>query len=183
LSSYGAFAFGYWTDRRCANLLDGGAPFYGVYRTADDRFLAVGAIEPQFYREFLTRLGLDPENAASQFDRTQWSEMRARIAEIIVGRTRDAWCEAFEGSDACVVPVLSLVEAPEHPHLRERATFIAVEGVTQPSPAPRFSRTTCDTPSPPTRPGVHTRQILGEIGYLDSEIASLLANGAVAAPV
>jgi alpha-methylacyl-CoA racemase len=176
---YGAFAFGFWRDERAANLLDGGAPFYGVYKTADNRFIAVGAIEPAFYEQFISGLGLDVAAVPAQFDRDQWKTTRTRIADVIASRTRDEWCAVFAGTDACIAPVLSLDEAPSHPHLRARATFVDIGGVIQPSPAPRFSRTRNSVPTPASHPGAHTREVLRELGYSEPDVSSLIASGAV----
>lgn len=138
---YGLQQAGLWQDRRGVNLLDGGAHFYGTYRCRCGGFVAIGAIEPQFYRELLTRMGLDPAEFTPQLDAGRWGELRARLAEAFLERSRDEWCALLEGSDACFAPVLSLSEAPEHPHNRARGTFVAHDGVTQPAPAPRLSRT------------------------------------------
>ena len=136
---YGMFGTGHWTDERQANLLDGGAPFYDTYRCADGGFVAVGALEPQFYAALLAGLGLTLDGG--QHDRAAWPAHRAAFAAAFATRTRDAWAARFEGTDACVAPVLSLAEAPRHPHLAARGTFATVDGVTQPVVAPRFSRT------------------------------------------
>src|SRR5215211_743357 len=151
-------AAGLWTDRRGANLLDGGAPFYGVYETADGRHLAVGALEPQFWAELLERLGLDAAELPAQLDRNGWPELRERLAALFRTRPRDEWCELLAGTDACVAPVLGLGEAPAHRHNRARGTFVDVGGVVQPAPAPRFSRTPPGPPQPPARAGEHTDQ-------------------------
>ena len=173
-------SWGIWTDERGANLLDGGAPFYGVYRTADGGHLAVGAIEPQFYAELLDRIGLDPGDLPHQMDRERWPEVRERLAAVFLTRDREEWEEVFAGSDACVAPVLSLGEAPGHPHLAARGAFVEVAGVLQPGPAPRFGRTAAEPPGPPPRPGEHTDPILAEAGYSGPEIAALRESGAVA---
>jgi len=139
---------GQWTDEREANLLDGGAPFYGTYRTADDKFIAVGPLEPQFYEALLERLGLKGDPAFSQReDKSTWSAARAQLEIIFGGLTRDQWCELFEGTDACFAPVLTMGEAPQHPQAVARKSFVSVAGVVQPAPAPRFSRTPLDPPS------------------------------------
>jgi alpha-methylacyl-CoA racemase len=137
----GRLATGEWLDRRESNLLDGGAPFYGVYKTRDERHLAVGAIEPAFYAALLAGLGLMPEALPPQHDRAAWPETRRCFAAIFATRTRDAWCEIFRGTEACVTPVLSLAEVPDHAHHLARESFVQVNGVRQPAPAPRFSRT------------------------------------------
>ena len=135
------FAGGKWADRRQANLLDGAAPFYGVYRCKCGGFLSVGAIEPKFWSEFLTRIGLDPADLPDQMDEARWPEARRIVAARIVGRTRDEWAELLEGTDACAVPVMKIAEAPGHAHNVARSTYVTHEGVTQPAPAPRLSRT------------------------------------------
>ncbi|MES1928827.1 CoA-transferase family III family protein 12 [Salinisphaera dokdonensis CL-ES53] len=143
---YGMKAAGQWTNARGANMLDGGAHFYDSYTCADGKFLAVGAIEPQFYAELLQRCGIDDPAFERQNDPSAWPDLKQRLAELLKTRTRDQWCEILEGSDACVAPVLDWDEAPEHPHNREREAFVEVDGVLQPAPAPRFSRTPADTP-------------------------------------
>ncbi len=145
-------AQGTWTAEREANLLDGGAHFYRTYATADDRFLAVGAIETKFYAELLNRLGLDPREWP-QLDRSRWPTLRARLAAIFRTRELSHWLKVFEGSDACVAPVNTFAEATEDPHLAGRQTFVSAFGIMQPAPAPRFSRTTGRIGGPP--PGMH----------------------------
>jgi alpha-methylacyl-CoA racemase len=172
-------AAGLWGEERGANLLDGGAPFYGVYETADGRHLAVGALEPQFYAELLRRLGLDGGDLPAQLDRDGWPLLRERLAALFRTRTREEWCELLAGTDACVAPVLGLGEAPAHPHNRARGTFVDVGGVTQPAPAPRFSRTPCDPPAPAARPGEHTDQALADWGVPPDEIARLRATATI----
>jgi alpha-methylacyl-CoA racemase len=172
-------AAGLWTDRRGANLLDGAAPFYAVYETADGRHLAVGALEPQFWAELLDRVGLDPDDLPAQHDRTGWPVLRRRLAERFRSRTRDEWCALLEGTDACVAPVLSLSEAPAHPHNQARVAFIEVAGVTQPAPAPRFGRTPCAQPAPPPS-GDTPEQTLAAWGLPPDRLAHLRAAGAVA---
>jgi alpha-methylacyl-CoA racemase len=135
---HGLVASGLWTDARENNLLDGGAPFYRCYRTSDDRFVAVGAIEPQFYAALLAGLGLEGSDLPGQYDRAEWGLLRSRLAAEFATRTRDEWVAVFTGSDACVAPVLTPVEAPTDPHLAGRGTFATIDGVVQPAPAPRF---------------------------------------------
>ena len=172
-------AAGLWREERGANLLDGGAPFYGVYETADGRHLAVGALEPQFWAELLERLGLDAAELPAQLDRNGWPELRERLAALFRTRPRDEWCELLAGTDACVAPVLGLGEAPAHRHNRARGTFVDVGGVVQPAPAPRFSRTPPDLPQPPARAGEHTDQALADWGVAPEEVARLRAAGAI----
>ncbi|MFF9757389.1 CaiB/BaiF CoA transferase family protein [Streptomyces sp. NPDC014344] len=155
---YGMLAAGVWQDRRGANLLDGGCPYYGTYETADGGHMAVGALEPRFYAEFLRLLDLE-DLAGAHGDVTRWPELRARVAGRFASRTRDAWTAVFEGTDACVAPVLSLREAPRHPHLAARATFTDHAGITQPAPAPRFSATPATVRTGPARPGADTEDV------------------------
>ncbi len=177
---------GLWEERRGANLLDGGAPFYGVYETADGEHMAIGALEPRFYAELLAGLGLDGldgldgEDLPAQADRDRWPELRERLAAAFRTRTRDEWAEVFEGTDACVAPVLRPSEAVVHPHNRERRTFVPVGEVAQPAPAPRFSRTSPTTPDPAPRPGEHTDEVLASSGFTPEEIAALRTSGAIA---
>lgn len=145
---------GQWEDERGANKLDTGAPFYEVYETADNRYFAVGAIEPQFYALLLDGLALDTAGLPDQLDRSQWPAMKVRFAEVFKTRTRDEWAAIFEGSDACATPVLDWGEATENKHLVARQTLIEVDGVTQPAVAPRFSRTATDVPAAPARTAI-----------------------------
>ena len=177
---YGLLAAGAWQEGRGRNVLDGGAPFYDTYTTADGRFMAVGALEPKFYGELLARLGLDEAGLPAQYDRSGWPELRARFTEAFAGRTQAQWVEAFEGSDACVAPVVSPRDAPAHPHNAARGTFVDVGGVVQPAPAPRFARTPCGPPTPPVRPGTDTRAVLASLGLTPAEITVLRDSGAVA---
>jgi len=149
---YGFRANGVWSDERGSNLIDGGAPHYGVYETADGRYMAVGALEPQFFTELVERLGLD-EPASSRTDRGAWPGLRQRIAERMRTRTQAEWTEIFAGSDACAAPVLSMGDAPSHRHLAARGTFVESFGMVQPAPAPRFSRTPGAVRTAPPRPG------------------------------
>jgi len=161
------------------NLLDTGAHFYDVYRCSDGRWLAIGAIEPQFYAELLDGLGLaDDPSLAPQMDSESWPAMKERIAAIVATRTRDEWAETFANSDACVAPVLTLGEAPRHPHHVARGTFIDVDGMVQHAPAPRFSRSVPDLPTRAARAGEHTRDVLASWGFGETSISSLLAQGA-----
>ncbi|WP_314174220.1 CaiB/BaiF CoA transferase family protein [Streptomyces winkii] len=155
---HGMLAAGAWQDRRGANLLDGGAPFYGTYETADGGHMAVGALEPQFYREFTRLLGIESE-VPGRDDPAAWGELRAVVAERFKARTRDEWNEVFRDSDACVAPVLSLREAPRHPHLAARGTFVEHAGITQPAPAPRFSETPAAVSRPPAVPGADAAEV------------------------
>ncbi|MFF9768103.1 CaiB/BaiF CoA transferase family protein [Streptomyces sp. NPDC014636] len=160
---HGMLAAGGWQDRRAANLLDGGCPYYGTYETADGGYMAVGALEAKFYEEFLRLLGLD-DLASARKDWTRWGELRERITAAFKSRTRDAWTDVFAGSDACVAPVLSLREAPAHPHLAARGTFTDHGGITQPAPAPRFSATPATIRTGPARPGADTAAVVRDWG-------------------
>ncbi|TNC26538.1 CaiB/BaiF CoA transferase family protein [Amycolatopsis alkalitolerans] len=153
---------GGWSDERGTNLLDGGAPYYDTYTCADGRYLAVGCLEPQFYAAFLHGLGLDGENLPAQGDRAGWPVLRARFTAVIVSKPRDEWAKIFEGTDACVTPVLTFEEATEHPHLAARDTIITLDGVAQAAPAPRFSRTPAAKPASPPAPGADTETALDD---------------------
>ncbi|MCW2910861.1 MAG: CoA transferase [Actinomycetia bacterium] len=155
---------GAWTDDRSANLLDGGAPFYDTYTCADGGWIAVGALEPPFYAQFLAGLGIAGEDLPEQMDPAGWPRLRARFAEIIASRTRDEWAEIFAGTDACVTPVLSFGEAARAPHITARETVITLDGIPQAAPAPRFSRTPAATPGPPPVPGGDTKAVLADWG-------------------
>jgi alpha-methylacyl-CoA racemase len=149
---------GAWEERREANLVDGAAPFYAVYRTSDDEFMAVGAVESQFYAEFIRLLGVDLD-PADQMNTRLWPETKNRIAAAFATRTRQEWTDRFDGTDACVAPVLSLSESRSSRHLSARATYVDLGGTTQPAPAPRFSRTPCSLPGPSPTPGQHTDDV------------------------
>ncbi|MER5382669.1 CaiB/BaiF CoA-transferase family protein [Streptomyces sp. NPDC002688] len=155
---HGMMAAGGWQDRRHANLLDGGCPYYGTYETADGRHMAVGPLEQRFYDEFVDLLGI-PELGPARKDPARWEELRATVAARFRSRTRDEWTAVFEGSDACVAPVLSLREAPGHPHLAARGTFVDHGGITQPAPAPRFSTTPTSVRGGPALPGADTADV------------------------
>jgi alpha-methylacyl-CoA racemase len=176
---HGLAAGGGWDDnQRGVNLLDGGAPFYGTYETADSRWLAIGPLEPKFFADLAGRIGLDARFVQRQYDRRLWPEMREALAAIFRTRTRDEWAALLEGTDACVAPVLTLAEAREHPQAVQRHGFVPVDGVPQPAPAPRFGRSTPEAPRPAPEIGHHTRELLAEAGYTESEIAALLKDGA-----
>ncbi|MET7488164.1 CaiB/BaiF CoA-transferase family protein [Streptomyces sp. NPDC005538] len=155
---HGMLAAGGWQDRRAANLLDGGCPYYGTYETADGKHMAVGALEPRFYDEFVRLLGLADFTDARR-DWTRWGELREAVAARFRSRTRDEWTAVFDGTDACVAPVLSLREAPHHPHLAARGTFTEYGGITQPAPAPRFSTTPTSVRGGPALPGADTSDV------------------------
>ncbi len=152
--TYGLKGMGHWQVRRADNFLDGAAPFYRCYRCADGKFVAVGAIEPQFYQALLAGCAIDDPDFDEQWDRTRWPRLCEKLAQVFARHSRDQWCRTLAGTDACVAPVLDLGEAPSHPHNRSRGTFLESFGVTQPAPAPRFSRTATDTPQAPGQAGV-----------------------------
>jgi len=176
---FGLAAAGGWSPERGTNLLDGGAPFYAVYQAGDGGYVAVGAIEPQFFAVLLDGLGLPAELAAEQWDRDRWPAHRDTIAAAFACRGRDEWADVFAGTDACVAPVLSYEEAPQQPHLAARGTFVEVAGVIQPAPAPRFSGTPSSHPEAPVGPGTHTDELLAELGHPPDAIAALRAAGVV----
>ena len=171
-------AMGQWTQQRGDNLLDGGAHFYDTYQCSDGKWLSVGAIEPQFYALLLEKTGIADPAFEAQWDRSQWPALKEKLAAVIATRTREAWCAIFEGSDACVAPVLDMDEAPQHAHNRSRNTFIEVNGVTQPAPAPRFSRTPAAIPAP-SAPDSDGGKALTDWGFSSAEIAGLRAVGAL----
>ncbi|MFC7597352.1 CaiB/BaiF CoA transferase family protein [Terrabacter sp. GCM10028922] len=175
----GLVSAGLWSDRRGTNLLDTGAPFYDVYETSDGGWLAVGPLEPAFYAELLRLLDLT-DTAPDRLDPAQWPSLRSLLADTFRTRTRDEWTELLEGTDACVEPVLSYAEAPAHPHLAARGTYVEHHGVVQPAPAPRFSRTPASLTTPPSSPGADTRSALAAWGIDD--VDALLASGAAVAP-
>jgi alpha-methylacyl-CoA racemase len=155
-------ACGRWSDQRGANLLDSGVPFYDTYLCADGRYVAVGALEPQFYAALLGGLGLTDADLPVQQDPAGWPVLRRRFTDAFASRRRDEWMAVFEGTDACVTPVLSFAEVPMHPHIAARDTIIEIDGVPQAAPAPRFSRTPPDLPTPPPQPGADTAEVLAD---------------------
>ncbi len=176
---HGLATTGAWSTERGTNLLDTGAHMYDVYECADGEYISLGSLEPQFYAEMCERLGI-PAEELPEYDRARWPEMKARVASVVRGRTRAEWCDLLEGTDVCFAPVLSLTEAPAHPHNVARQTFIEVEGITQPAPAPRFSRTPGAVRRPPCLPGQHTDEALGEWGIDAELIAARRDSGAIA---
>lgn len=175
---WGMRAGGLWSDERGTNMLDSGAPYYDTYECADGRYMAVGSIEPQFYAELVRLSGMAHE--PHQMDRGAWPEMRDELTRVMKSKTRDEWCALMEASDVCFAPVLSMEEAPSHPHNVARDTFVDVAGVAQPNAAPRFSRTPGAIQGPPAHAGQHTDEILAEAGLSADEIAALRDAGAVA---
>ncbi len=172
-------AAGMMKEERGTNMLDGGAHFYDTYETKDGRYISIGSIEPQFYALLLEKAGLDAEEFGAQMDPSRWSGYKEKLTAVFRSRTRDEWCEIMEGTDVCFAPVLSLSEVAEHPHNAERETFSELDGVVQPAPAPRFSRTAVSLSRPSRIPGEDTREVLGAAGFGETEIESLVASGAV----
>ncbi len=176
---HGMLARGIWSEQRGRNLLDGGAPFYRTYGTADGKYMSVGALEPEFFAELVRRAGLPETQIETQNDPDQWPDMHARYTELFRLRTRDEWTAVFEGSDACAGPVLTFTEAAEHPHNAARGTFFRQDGVLQAAPAPRFGRTPAARPRPPGASGADTHAVLVESGATDEEIRQWQAAGAL----
>ncbi|QYF91662.1 CoA transferase [Massilia sp. PAMC28688] len=172
---YGFRAHGSWNEARGANLLDGGAHFYDTYACADGRFISIGAIEPQFYALLLQLAGIDDPAFQAQMDPASWPALTEKLAAIFARRSRDQWCDLLEGTDVCFAPVLDMAEAPQHPHNRARSTFVDVDGVLQPAPAPRFSRTAPELGTPPRVPGQDSAAVLAAWGWSAAEIDSLAA--------
>lgn len=176
---YGMYGAGVWNDERGSNLLDTGAHFYDTYATRDGKYVSIGSIEPQFYAELLEKTGLSGEDLPRQGDRQGWQTLSERLTEVFQTKTRDEWCEIMEGSDVCFAPVLSLGEAPHHPHIQSRQTFVEIDGVTQPAPAPRFSRTPGEISRPPSHPGTQTDEALSDWGIEAETLAKLRDAGAI----
>lgn len=175
---YGLHAAGDWAAARGSNLLDGGAPFYDTYETADGRHVALAALEPKFFGLLAEALGLEPHLAVRQYDRSVWPEMRAAIAASVRRESREEWCRRLEGSDACCTPVLSFDEAPRHAQAEARGAFVEVDGFEQPAPAPRFARTPASQPRPAPEVGAQTDEVLRQAGFSGIEIDALRAAGA-----
>jgi len=176
---YGMHASGMWSDKRGDNILDTGAHFYDVYETKDGEYVSIGSIEPKFYAELLKRSGLEGQEMPRQMDRKAWPDLKEKFEALFKTKTRDEWCKIMEGSDICFAPVLSMAEAPSHPHNIQRGTFVEVEGVVQPGPAPRFSRTPSKIQRPPAKPGEHTEEALREWGFSAAELEKLRGAGAI----
>ena len=174
-----ALRTGYFTEERGTNLLDSGAPFYDCYACADGRYVAVGALEPQFYAALVAGLGLDPADLGEQHDRAGWPAMRARFGAVFATRTRDEWVTHFAGRDACVAPVNTTEETFEDPHMLARGTVVEPDGVAQPAPAPRFSGTPAAVDRPPPESGEHTDDVLAELGYDRAAVETLRRAGAI----
>ena len=167
-------------NARGTNLLDTGAHFYDVYECNDGRYISLGSIEPQFYAELLRITGLDGDpEFARQHEKTNWPHLKERLTAVFASKSRDEWCTLMEHTDVCFAPVLTMSEAARHPHNRERETFVEYEGVMQPAPAPRFSRSTAEIVSPPARAGEHTRDVLIDWGMTPEAVDALFESGAV----
>ncbi len=178
-TQYSLMAKGHWHDQRGSNFLDGGAHFYGTYACRDGKFVSVGAIEPQFYRQLLRLCQIDDPEFEQQWDQEQWPVLRNKLAAVFASRDRDEWCDLLEGTDACFAPVLSMREAPDHPHNVARGTFVAAANVMQPAPAPRFQGTPTALPARAPEIGQHTHEVLHEIGLSPAQIEDLVARGVI----
>lgn len=176
---WGLKAAGLWESERGTNLLDTGAPCYDVYRCADDRYISIGSLEPQFYAELLDKTGLSVEDLGNQHDRAVWPSAKDRLAEVFAAKTQAEWCELMEHSDVCFAPVLSMEEATRHPHNVHRGTFVDVGGMTQAGPAPRFSRTSARVQGAAAHPGEHTDDVLARFGFSADDADRLRDCGAV----
>ncbi|MGK0220799.1 MAG: alpha-methylacyl-CoA racemase [Limisphaerales bacterium] len=173
-------ASGSFSDQRGTNLLDGGAHFYDTYETQDGKAICIGSIEPQFYALLIEKAELDPEKYKNQMDPTMWPELKADLTKVFLGKTQAQWCEIMEGTDVCFAPVLSIFEAPEHPHNKARNSFFEVDGVMQQAPAPRFSRTTAEISHGARVPGEDTISVLMDCGFNADEISALQKQGVIA---
>lgn len=171
---------GMFSEERGTNLLDTGAHFYDAYETKDGKYISVGSIEPQFYAELVQKAGLDPKRFAPQMDFSKWPEFKEELIRVFKTKTRDEWCAMMEGSDVCFAPVLSIVEAPNHPHNQARGTFVKIDGLLQPAPAPRFDRTVPEIRHGSHSPGQDTDSVLADYGFTQDEISALKGKGVVA---
>ncbi len=176
---YGFKQMGMWSDTKGENLLDGGAHFYDTYETADGKWVSIGSIEPQFYALLLQKTGITDPDFQSQMDRSKWPALKAKVAAVVKSKTRAEWDSLMEGTDVCYAPVLSLSEAPHHPHNKARETFVELDGVLQPAPAPRFSRTIPKVQGPAPEAGQHNEQVLSDWGFAAADIAALKSSGAI----
>lgn len=179
-SMYAASQAGFWSDKRGENMLDSGSHFYEVYETSDNKYIALGSIEPQFYAALLEKLGAEDQPFSNQFDVENWPQMKARLAVIFKKKTREEWDGLMAGSDVCYAPVLSMAEVKDHPHNASRSTYLEQDGIYQPAPAPRFSRTAGEIKHDAVPRGEHTNEILRELGCDDSTIQALHEEGVVA---
>ena len=176
---FGFYADGFWIDERGSNYLDTGSPFYDTYETKDEKWIAIGSVEAKFWEETLRLLGLDPDDFPAQHDREMWPQAKERVATAVRQKTREEWCEIFDGREACVAPVLSLSEVANHPHIAARGTIVGRDGVDQPAPAPRFSRTEPKLGLPPPARGEHSEAILKDWGFSADEVSALTGSGAI----
>ena len=168
---------GQWDNQRQYNMLDGGAPYYDTYETADGKHISIGSIEPQFYAMLIEKANLDPEFFADQHNKKRWPAMKQKLREVFKTKTCAQWCEIMDGSDVCFAPVLDYLEAPYHPHNIARNTYITLNDLVQPAPAPKFSRSTPDLPEVPHEPGSDTEAVLAAHGYSSDDIAKLRSSG------
>lgn len=175
---HGMLATGHWSLTRHANMLDGGAHFYGCYTCKDDKFISIGAIEPQFYKLLLELCDIEDPTFDDQWDRGMWPTLRTKLEGIFATKSRDEWCDLLEGTDACFAPVLDFEEAPLHPHHQARNNFIETDGLMHPAPSPRFSRSKAKSGTIP-QPGMHTEEILTQLGRSPEDIALLKKNGTI----
>lgn len=172
-------ASGMYSDERGTNLLDGGAHFYDSYETSDGKYISLGSIEPQFYALLVEKAGLDKEDFSNQMDQGKWSELKTDLIELFKTKTRDEWCDIMEGTDICFAPVLSLSEVADHPHNKARATFAELEGMLQPTPAPRYSRSTVSLTHASRMAGEDSRVVLAQVGYDEKRIDQLIEDGVI----
>ncbi|HCS28471.1 MAG TPA: carnitine dehydratase [Spongiibacteraceae bacterium] len=176
---YSFKAMGAWEDKRGVNMLDTGAHYYDTYETSDGKYVSIGSIEPQFYALLIELAGLDKEEFAPQNDRSQWPALKEKLAAVMKSKTRDEWCAIMEGTDVCFAPILSMTEAPDHPHNKARNSFLEIDGVVQPAPAPKFSRTEPAVRSSASAAGSDTDEVLASIGYSAADIKRLREAGAL----
>ncbi len=176
---YGYMAMGMWSTERYSNRLDGGAFYYGSYECSDGKYISLGSLEPQFYALLLEKCGITDETFKEQSDQEAWPIKREKMEELFKTKTQQEWCGILEGTDVCFAPVLNLKEAPDHPHNKTRQTFVKVQGVTQPAPAPRFSRTQGKIQSPAALTGENTEEVLSDWGFSESEISNLKMNNMI----
>ena len=176
---YGFKGAGIWKDERRSNLLDGGAHFYDTYQCSDGKWISIGSIEPQFYALLLEKTGITDPQFANQMSRDEWPELKAKLADVLSKKTQAEWCAIMDATDICFAPVLTLDEAPNHAHNVARETFVTVEGVVQPAPAPRFSATPGAIQGPPPKIGAHNDEALGQWGFSAAEVDALRASGAI----
>jgi alpha-methylacyl-CoA racemase len=176
---FGMKAAGIWTEERGTNMLDTGAHFYDTYETADGKHISLGSIEPQFYALLLKLGGIEDPEFAHQLDRSKWPGLKEKITAVIKTKTRDEWCDIMLGTDVCFAPVLSMEEAMDHPHNVSRNSFVEIDGVKQPAPAPRFSRTQPETPTPPPAAGEHNESALADWGLSEGDITAVKGSGAI----